>query len=299
MDENRSATKPRRPEEEAADIVIRLLGTTAEFDSCFTFQRRIWGDGFADAVPATLLQISQKVGGIAAGAFVDGGTRLVGFVFGLTGFLNGRPCHWSHMLGVLPEQRGRRIGQRLKHFQRRHVRELGIGEMRWSFDPLIAGNAHFNLNLLRVEIDSYEPEMYGDTGSALHSFGTDRFVARWDLGAGDGRSDGKRKRADPVSPEVLESIPVANVIPGRTGAARQARGDRTAQRIRIEIPKDILEIQRSDPDLALEWRHSTRTAFTRSIMAGYRVAGFTRVPGSGRCAYLLERGSEPAGRSGV
>lgn len=281
---------------EQADVSIRVLRTTAELGSCVELQRRIWGGSFVDVVPASLLQVSHKIGGITAGAYLNGSTDLIGFVYGLTGVREGRLSHWSHMLGVLPEHRGLGIGQRLKRFQRRRVRELGVQEILWSFDPLMAGNAHFNLNLLHVEIDSYEPEMYGDTGSALHSFGTDRFVARWDLSAQDGGGAGAGAGGRPRDgeQEQVQDLPLANVLPGTNGPAPGGAGDGSGARLRIEIPRDIFRINQEDPGLAAAWRHSTRTAFKQCFGAGYRVSGFMRLEGGGRCVYVMERGGETA-----
>ncbi|HWZ57452.1 MAG TPA: hypothetical protein VNW46_00650, partial [Gemmatimonadaceae bacterium] len=50
------------------------------------------------------------------------------------------------------------------------------------YDPLVARNAHFNINRLGAEIVEYVTDMYGTTGSTLHGdVATDRFVVRWRL----------------------------------------------------------------------------------------------------------------------
>lgn len=287
MGDEQSKAPPKCSGEEA-DLSIRPLRTSAEFSSCVEAQRRIWGAGFADVAPASLLQISQKVGGLTAGAFMSDDSTLVGFVYGLTGIRDGRLSHWSHMLGVVPEHRGRGIGQKLKHFQRRFVSELGVEEIRWSFDPLMAGNAHFNLNLLQVQIESYEPEMYGETGSDLHFLGTDRFVARWDLTTDHRGSTDNARGVDLGSPSDVRELPLANALPGRD-CPDPAFGNPAPRRLRIEIPRDVLRIQEEDPELAFAWRQSTRAAFRQCLRAGYRVAAFTHLGGTERGAYVLER----------
>jgi predicted GNAT superfamily acetyltransferase len=64
------------------------------------------------------------------------------------------------------------------------------------------------------------------------------------------------------------------------------------QRIAIEIPSDILAVEKKDPALAGEWRLATRWAFTEALRAGFFVAEFCRmVRGQqGPGVYLLERG---------
>ena len=79
--------------------------------------------------PLSILKISQKVGGIAAGAFAPDG-RMLGFVFGLTGVRDGRLFHWSHMLAVDPEARDLGLGTRLKLYQRELLLPSGVEGVR-------------------------------------------------------------------------------------------------------------------------------------------------------------------------
>jgi predicted GNAT superfamily acetyltransferase len=161
-------------------IAIRHLDTPEELDDCVALQHAIWGPTFSEAVPRTILLIAGKLGGIVAGAFE--GERLIGFVFGLTGLKDGRLVHWSDMLAVDPACRDHGIGRQLKAFQRDAVVARGVTEMFWTYDPLVARNAHFNINLLGAEVVEYVPDMYGTTGSTLHgNVPTDRFVVRWRL----------------------------------------------------------------------------------------------------------------------
>ena len=132
-------------------------------------------------MPATILYVAQKVGGITAGAF-DGDT-LVGFVFGICGAESGEIIHWSDMLAVRAAYRNRGIGERLKRFQRETLLKRGVTRIYWSFDPFQAKNAHINFNRLGVYAREYVVDMYGDTASPLHAHGTDRLIATWNLQA--------------------------------------------------------------------------------------------------------------------
>ena len=55
--------------------------------------------------------------------------------------------------------------------------------MLWTFDPLQAGNAHFNINHLGALPIEYVPDMYGThpDNVLFGALPTDRFIARWQL----------------------------------------------------------------------------------------------------------------------
>lgn len=273
-----------------SELEVRPLATHAERDACVELQRRIWGTEYADTVPASILKVSQHVGGVAAGAF-SRNTELVGFVYGLTGVRDGKLTHWSHMLGVLSAFRGQGIGRHLKLFQRHWLLDRGVMEMRWTFDPLVSGNAHFNLNLLGVRIHEYVADMYGDTGSGLHSFGTDRFVAHWDLEDPVPQDPGEQAEA-----RHWDEAPLLNPNAGE-GAPRAYLRDASPERVRIGIPYDILGLNRDAPSAAKAWRQTTRAAFRAAREEGYRIVGFRRSPEANRCHYLLLHPSSPGASS--
>jgi predicted GNAT superfamily acetyltransferase len=114
--------------------------------------------------------------------------------------------------------------------------------MYWTYDPLVARNAHLNLTVLGAEVDGYVRDMYGVTNSPVHDvLGTDRFVVRW-------RLDGER------------------LAPGEVVAT-------------IAIPLSIEEVQIRSAAEAAAWRARTRDAFERAAADGLRVSGF-RISGS-------------------
>ncbi len=270
-------------------IVIRPLCTQDELAQGVAIQRETWGQDFTECVPTSMLQISQKVGGIAAGAFDPAG-RMVGFLYGLTGARDGRLVHWSHMLAVRSDARGAGLGKRLKLYQREVLLGLGVEEVRWTFDPLVAQNAHVNLNDLGAEIESYVPEMYGaDTGSDLHSgLGTDRFIALWRIA--DPKVAGVLNGKRPGPAKELETAPVVNSELRADGSPNPVDAELpSATAVRVEVPEDIQRAKADSHQVALRWRATTRRAFLWYLERGYRVTGFRRDPDTHRCFYLVAR----------
>ena len=173
----------------APGITIRPLRTERERRECVALQRVTWGADFDELVPPSMLTVTQKIGGVAAGAF-DERDAMLGFVFGMAGVRGGEIVHWSDMLAVRPDARDRGIGRRLKEFQREAALASGATTMYWSYDPLVARNAHLNFNRLGVRVDEYVEDMYGASTSDLHrGLGTDRFVVFWRLALAQGKPD--------------------------------------------------------------------------------------------------------------
>jgi len=270
-------------------ITLRRLESVEDYEDAVALQDEIWGAGFSDRVPAAILRVAQKVGGVSAGAFDESG-RLLGFVFGLTGVRNGRPVHWSDMLAVREDARGHRLGERLKHYQRDLVRAIGVDAMYWTFDPLVARNAHFNLNRLGARIAEYVPNLYGsNTGSVLHGgLPTDRFIAEWDLSQDDRAS---RHRAPVWSP--TRDAPTVNLWTDEQVTLVDPLPD--ASRVRIQVPHDIELVHALGADTALAWRLTTRDAFLHYFDRGYRVAGFDRGDGAAMPAYELDHTADTNG----
>lgn len=262
---------------------IRDLESKAELDECVALQKLIWGADFNELVPKTMLDLSRKLGGVVAGAFV--GDRLVGFVFGLTGLYEGSVAHWSDMLAVRPDARDRGIGGALKRYQRRRLLERGIDTVYWTFEPLEARNAHFNFARLGCTASRYIRHFYESSDSPLHdTIGTDRLLVRWQLASP--RVEARLNGTDPgPAPEDIASIPLVNGI-STDGGPSPPVIDLDDASVRIAIPAGIQTLKRRDPALALEWRSTTREAFEEYLGRGYDVVEAVRV-GDNEVNYIL------------
>jgi predicted GNAT superfamily acetyltransferase len=266
---------------------IRDLHEYEEFCTCVAIQQRTWGADFAEIVPAAILWAASRTGGVVAGAFDDGG-RMVGFVFGISGFRDGRPVHWSDMLAVLPEARGSGLGRTLKEHQRRTLLANGIEDVYWTFDPLESRNAHINFAHLGIIAQEYVPDCYGASTSPLHSgLATDRLVAYWPLAAARVRERMEGRDGPPSAVEVA-ALPVIN------GADWQVRQDLDGPRLRLRVPADIQQLKQNDPAQARQWRATTRQAFQHYIGRGYLVLDLVRESPEWSSYLLVEATARPA-----
>lgn len=273
---------------------IRPLEGVEEYRACVDLQEDTWGEGFSERVAPAILLVSQILGGVASGAFDEGG-HLVGFVFGMTGLRDGTLVHWSDMLAVRPAARGTGLGRSLKLHQREQVLARGVEVMHWTFDPLRTRNAHLNFSRLGITAPEYVEDMYGQTDSPLHrGIGTDRFVARWEMASPRvrGRLDGSQP--GPTG-EALAGLPAAV---DRDAASTLDRPGPTDPRlglddphIRVVVPPDIGILMDEAPTLARDWRQATRAALSHYLARGWTAREFVRDPHTP--AYILVRDSAP------
>lgn len=265
-------------------IEIRPLRTHQELQACLALQRETWGDAPGTLVPTPLLLVVQRIGGVSAGAF-DASGRLIGFVFGMTGIERGELVHWSDMLAVRPEARDLGLGRRLKEHQRAEVERLGVRRIYWTYDPLVAKNAHLNLEVLGARVAEYVPDMYGDTGSPLHAgIGTDRIIVAWDVGAT--AKNAQSRQGTTPSRDTAREVSARILNPGGRDPTLD---DDMPPLLRIEIPLDIFAVRERSADEARRWRTSTRASFEWALARNYGVIGVRRDRQHARAWYLLER----------
>jgi predicted GNAT superfamily acetyltransferase len=282
-------------------ITIRDLQSFADLKQAEEFEKEVWGLSEIDAMPITLSIATKEAGSIWVGAFE--GAKLAGFAFAFLGNERGRLMVHSHMLAVREPYRNSHLGYRLKLAQREralairitdaYANPVRISEMTWTFDPLHSKNAHLNFSKLGVVSGSYKVDFYGpETSSILHRNGTDRLWVTWPLTSRrvQERMQGQTNRA-----EILDALSTLNPLIQFNGDGRPVTTDLRAalnrQRIAIEIPSDIGDVERKDPALAREWRRQTRWAFTEALQAGFIVAEFCRTTRGqqGPGVYLLEK----------
>ena len=270
-------------------LVVRDLAGMEEYRTAFAFQDEVWGPGFTEGVPASMQKVAQWVGGVAAGAFLDG--EMVGFVFGITGVRGGELVHWSDILAVRDGARDGGIGQRLKWHQRLRALEAGARIMQWTWDPLEARNGWLNLERLGAVADLYVMEMYGGSTSPLHTgIGTDRLVARWRLN--DGRVQAAAEGEAMPPRRWPDREPVWAFEVSRSGRPEVDLDEPAVTapdpecEYRVPLPRELQELKRIDPEQAWAWRVATRAALASALDEGWTVVGMERTS-DGAAAYRL------------
>ncbi|REJ77898.1 MAG: GNAT family N-acetyltransferase [Acidobacteria bacterium] len=167
------------------EIEIRECKTVGELADCVTLQRSVFTLPEVEISPVRHFVVTMHAGGFTLGAFDKG--RLVGFVLSVPAFLNGERAFYSHMAAVDSAFQGAGIGARLKWAQRERSLAEGVGYIKWTFQPVQARNAYFNLEKLGATVANYVPDFYGTDYMTLPhqlpelGMESDRLIAEWHL----------------------------------------------------------------------------------------------------------------------
>jgi len=244
----------------SGEIVVRKCESLEDFHRCVELQREIWGEADLEVEPATMFVVAAHTGGEVLGAF--DGDRLVGYTLALVGVRDRTTYLHSHMAGVKPQYRDRGVGRMLKLFQRSEALSRGIRLIQWTFDPLEARNAHFNLNRLGAICRTYQPNLYGVTTSPLHrGLATDRLLVEWHLDSARAVAAIENLVKDPIE------APAS-----------------------IELPAELERWQREGSAEVGAVQARVREEFTMWFAKGYAAVALRTAPGSR--AYLLTPWSE-------
>ena len=248
--------------------LIRPFVTPTDIAECERLQTEVWGNGpHAGLIAHSVLSVIPAIGGLVAGAFVA--DVLQACLISLPGFSkSATPLHWSARLAVTAGYRDAGLGYEMKRYQRLACSAMNVTDICWTYDPLESRNAHFNLNKLGVEIESYKRDVYGLSESPLHrGIGTDRFLVRWSV-----KTPRKRLVLDLVGVPVFEEMLLSGV-----------------QYYKVMIPDNIQQIKAQSPEVAAAHRQRTRRLFESAFALGLCVVGFQRDQVEGVSYYLLEK----------
>lgn len=254
-------------------ITVRSLHSRVERDAAVELYRATFGLSATDpAMTPKLIAALQHNGGSAVGAFGADG-ELVGFAYGFLGAdpANGAglPYHYSQAAVVAAGQQGKGIGRRLKLAQAEIARATGVPTMRWAYDPMLARNAHFNLDVLGARGRWFHRDYYDQDDAAGR---TDRVVVEWKLtGAPD---DGSDEQVRPIGAVDLDGVTHGALIRLDAGYAG------------LVIPADWAALARTEPERAAALRDRIADRLEELLPAGGVLVGCRKVDET-RAAYVI------------
>jgi predicted GNAT superfamily acetyltransferase len=234
-------------------VEIREVSSIDEYDACISLQRAVFGLPDLEISPRRHLIVSRRAGGWTLGAFVN--SRLIAIEHHLAAEKANEIFGYSHMMAVNAEYQNKGVGAQLKWAQRARAMAEGRDLIKWTFEPMRARNAHFNLNRLGVVVREYAVNFYGtdystnpaEKGSGVTGMDSDRLFVSWELRSP--RVEALAQREDYALDE-----------PGRT----------------VEIPADFPALLKSDPQTAKREVSRVREEFLQALGDGFVCRAFER-----------------------
>jgi predicted GNAT superfamily acetyltransferase len=249
--------------------IVELTGAAQHHDLAGLFARTWRADSAADVLPASTMTAIALSGGYVAGAYED--DRLVG---GGVGFL-GRDHLHSDLVGVDPDAQSKGIGYAVKQHQRQWCAQRGIPEVRWTFDPLVARNAYFNLHRLGARAVAYLPDFYGALSDGVNAGDrTDRLYVHWSTASTvDTAAVQPPTAARKVALDRVDGEPVVTEVARFDGRPENFR---PGEAVLVAVPTDIEAVRRDDPELARRWRRAVGEVLPAALDAGYRIEDMSK-----------------------
>ena len=257
---------------QAAGVSVRPVSDLGEVASVARLCAEIWQGGSEPPLSTELLRALQKAGNYVVGAF--DGPDLVGACVGFFSPPAARSLH-SHIAGVTAGVRSRNVGFAIKVHQRAWALQRDVDVVEWTYDPLVARNAHINLTKLGAHPAEYLPNFYGGMRDVInHGDDSDRLLVHWALGspAVAAASAGRSRSRDAVT----EGARGAVVALGRSDHGAPVAGRASADVCLVAVPPDIERLRVNDPALAREWRIALRDSLVGLMADGARITGFDK-----------------------
>lgn len=232
------------------EIEIRECSTLSELAACVDLQREVFALPEIEISPVRHFVVTKNAGGFALGAFSGG--ELVGFVLSVPAFLRGEKAFYSHMTAVRSDFQSFGIGARLKWAQRDRALKDNVKFIKWTFEPVKARNAFFNLEKLGAVVTEYQDNFYGTDYSTSPDekigLASDRLFAVWHLES-----------------EKVEAL-----------AAGKSFRDKGEPAMRIAIPANWSEVVNVGAEKALAEQLRIRKDFHEAFSKGFVGRGFLR-----------------------
>jgi len=263
------------PPNESGAVSMKKVNSIGEMHLVVELQQQIWGYGSQGTdypYPARALLALASSGGLVSMAFV--GNEPAGFALAWLGRLPETRELYLHsqLVGVIRKYRGQGLGVQLKGHQKDYALKEGIVRIGWTYDPLRATNAYFNLHKLGAVTRHYFSDYYGEMKSAF-SLGqkSDRLWADWHIDSE--RVERHIQARDPVKFSKKWGFAVRTQV--RDADASMLKTpvelelDHTSRHVFVEIPTDFEQLCVVDLNLAEAWRETIRKALLHYLSSGY------------------------------
>ncbi len=173
-----TANSPAEQLSLSSGLIVRELTNYGELKQACQLYRGVFGyTGEDESLNPRLLSSLRIHSGSVVGAVDPSGTVLA-FAYGWTAVDttgdDAHTYHFSQAAVVSSTLQGQGVGRSLKRVQAAVAARSGATRMRWTYDPLLARNAHFNLDVLGAAGRWYTPDAQGLPG-------TDRITVEWNF----------------------------------------------------------------------------------------------------------------------
>lgn len=251
-----------------AGVVVRTVEQMTDLRAVSRLLESVWGRADEGVpMPSEVLRSLAHAGGCTTAAFAPDGSMVGAATLAVAAPAG---ATYSLIAAVAPGTTDRGVGRVLKLHQRAWALEHGYRTMRWTFDPLVARNARFNLTRLGAWAGEYAVAFYGRMSDEVNGDDeADRLVATWDLASPRAVQAASGDAEDLTGPAV-DAEPLAEAPDGSPLALHDPVG------LWIRVPGDVVALRRTAPDLAGRWRLAVRDAFGVAFEHGLVASHVTR-----------------------
>ncbi len=257
------------------EVTIGPISEPSRYWEIMDVIRDAWSmPDYTEAVPPHMMKAIEDNGGLILAAF-NGEGKIVGFVMGFIGKEGKEYYHYSHMLGVRKEYRGKNVALRLKLAQREWAINQGFKRVVWTYDPHQGLNARFNFAKLGVVCNKFYRDYYGVMKDGINiGLPSDRFKVDWWILS---QRVIKRTRGELPSPtfddvkDMAEEVVKSTINEYGLRVVKSVDIDLRSSILLVEFPGDINILKKSNLKVAIEWKIRLRPVFEEYFKRGYYV----------------------------
>ncbi len=225
------------------------------------FQRITWDYSDKDVIGANELGTIQKNGGIVLMALDKFNKDVIGSVASMPALLEDSISQHTLIVGVMPKARLKGIGYKLLLELQKQANRRGIETLSTYVDPLDSILLYLLLVKFSGKSRTYLRNFFGSNLSGLcGGMETDRVLITWN-------SNEQKKQELDYSYLFSNQNVITNFTEKKDGypVSKEIILNLHAPNLLVEIPKNIYEIKKTNPEIATHWRYALRDILERYI----------------------------------